>query len=204
MIKLDINTKQAEKVKKLGGLLLPDGKTWVIPDGVKHINRWKMWLPNEEGFIVQRPYFVLRAKRSCHKCGKETNVVQLGGKNGQQAIFKNGDTVTWRRWEGYPICFTDVTYLDDEVAASLQSNYPFFKFMRSKGLRQKIWGSTCVHCGALQEDDDEYRCDLNALHPGIWEAGLEIRIIYFPLQFDYYIEGSEIFDTLIGNIMEGR
>ena len=71
-------------------------------------------------------------------------------------------------------------------------------------LRQKIWGSTCVHCGALQEDDDEYRCALNALHPGIWEAGLEIRIIYFPLQFDYYIEGSEIFDTLIGNIMEGR
>lgn len=203
-IRIDVLPKEEARIKKLGGLLMPDGKTWVIPDQMKHINRFKMWLPNEEGFIVQRPYFVLRAKRVCHKCKKETPVIQLGAKVGQKADFGKGDMVTWRRWEGLPICFTDVTYLDDEIVASLQSNYPFFKFIRSKGLRQKIWGSTCVHCGTLQEDDDEFRYNNNALHPGTWEEGLEIRIVYFSLQFDYYIEGSEIFDTLITDIMEGR
>jgi len=33
---------------------------------------------------------------------------------------------------------------------------------------------------------------------------LEIRIIYFSLQFDYYIEACEIYDALITEIMEGR
>jgi len=204
MIRLDIDATQAEKVKKLGGHLLPDGKTWVIPEEVKHINRFKIWLPNEEGFIVQRPYFVLRAKGPCYKCKRETPVVQLGGKRGQQASFRNGDTVTWRQWENCPLCFTDITYMDDQIAASLQSNYTFFKFVRSKGLQQKIWGNTCVHCGALQEDDGEFRYGNSALHPGLWEEGLEIRIIYFSLQFDYYIEACEIYDALITEIMEGR
>jgi hypothetical protein len=203
-IRIDVLPEEEGRVKKLGGLLLPDGKTWVIPDGMKHINRFKAWLPNEEGFIVQRPYFLLRAKRVCHKCKKDTRVIQLGAKVGQRAAFGKGDMVTWRRWEGLPISFTDVTYLDDEIAASLQSDYPFFKFVRSKGLRQKIWGSTCVHCGALQEDDDEFRYDNNVLHPGTLDEGMEIRIIYLPYKFDYYIQGSEIYDTLITEIMKGR
>jgi hypothetical protein len=54
-IRIDVLPEEEGRVKKLGGLLLPDGKTWVIPDGMKHINRFKAWLPNEEGFIVQRP-----------------------------------------------------------------------------------------------------------------------------------------------------
>jgi hypothetical protein len=86
----------------------------------------------------------------------------------------------------------------------MQSNYPFFKCVHSKELRQKIWGSTCVHCGALQEDDGELRYGNSALHPGLREEGLEIRIIYFDLQFDYYIEACEIYDTLIADVMEGR
>lgn len=59
MIKLDIDAKQTEKVKKPGGLLLPDGKTWVIPD-----------------------------ERDCHKCGKETAVVQLGVRTGSRLFLK--------------------------------------------------------------------------------------------------------------------
>ncbi|MDO6432109.1 hypothetical protein Q4E93_16015 [Flavitalea sp. BT771] len=157
---IDVLPEEAAKVKKLGGLLLPDGVTWVIPDKIKH--------------VVQR------------------------------ATFEKGDMVTWRRWQGLPITFTDVTYLDDRISASLQSDYPFFKFVRSKGLQQEIWGSTCVHCGTLQEDDDAFRYESNVLHPVTLDEGMEIRIIYLALQFDYYIGGSEIFDTLITEVMKGR
>ena len=82
-IRLNIKAKQRQMVKALGAELYQDGKTWVIPNSIMDINPFKDWLPEEEGHIVQRPYFVVRTKGACRKCGKETPLIALGAKTYQ-------------------------------------------------------------------------------------------------------------------------
>ncbi len=92
-IKLEIKRRDEKSAKLLGGIWLPDAKTWVIPDGVEYINPFGEWLPKTEGFIVQRPYFVNRAKRVCYKCGKETPLIAPGIKFGYQLTY---ETKVWK------------------------------------------------------------------------------------------------------------
>jgi hypothetical protein len=55
-IKLFVEPGDAKRIEKLGACWLADVKSWVIRDGVKDINPFRDWLPDEEGFIVQRPF----------------------------------------------------------------------------------------------------------------------------------------------------
>ena len=199
-IKIDVESREESKVRKLGATLLEDGKTWVIPDEMDHINKFKQWLPNEEGFFVKRPFFVVRSRMECYKCKKEMTVIALGAKVAQQATFLRGDTVTWKKWE-VPILFQDVEYLDEEVVISLQEYYPFFKYKYVSAMEQKIWGNVCLRCGAMQEEDDEFRYEANALNPISIEAVEELRIIYFKLDFDYYIQGMWSFNPLVSEFI---
>src|ERR1700743_2663609 len=105
MIQLEVKKKEQKRLAKLGARLLQDGKTWVIPDEITDINPFAWWLPQEEGVIVQRPYFVLRAKCGCWKCKKETTVVALGAKCYQAAYFNDGDLPDWERVEATPTVF---------------------------------------------------------------------------------------------------
>jgi hypothetical protein len=50
--KLNIKQRDQKKVKEIGGRLLPDGKTWTIPDEIQDINPFAKWLPSKEGHIV--------------------------------------------------------------------------------------------------------------------------------------------------------
>ncbi|MBN8851387.1 MAG: hypothetical protein BGO55_09205 [Sphingobacteriales bacterium 50-39] len=202
-IKIDVEAREEAKARKLGACLLEDGKTWVIPDELDHINKFKPWLPCEEGFLVKRPYFVVRARMPCYKCKKETTVVALGAKVAQEAAFRRGDTLTWKKWD-VPILFDDVEYVDDEVVESLQDYYPFFKYKRVRALGQKIWGNACMHCGAMQEEDDEFRYEANALRPGTIKAAREVRLIYFKLNFDYYIQACWSYDPFFNEFVLGE
>jgi|GEM_PF-4460884 len=68
MIQLRVKQNEGRWVTKLGGRLLSDGKIWIIPNEITDINAFASWLPQEEGFFVQRPYFVLRGRYPC-SCG---------------------------------------------------------------------------------------------------------------------------------------
>ena len=175
-IQLRIKKEEEQEIFRLGGRLLPDGKTWVIPDEISDINRFKLWLPQEEGFIVQRPYFVLRAKCRCKKCKQETPVVALGAKNYQELVFETSDEPVWRKAEG-PVLFTEVEYLDATISRSMQENYAFYKKSYSKELEQDIWGNCCIHCDASQEENDDWRYDFkNPFSPLSVKEAKEIRI----------------------------
>jgi hypothetical protein len=182
----NVKVKQEGKIKELGACRVPDSKTWFIPDTVKDINPFAEWLPKKEGFIVQRPYFVARARMSCYKCGKETPIVALGEKYAQEFAYMTRDKGVWQDCEG-PFIFTEVGFLEEEAIGSLQEYYPFFQRSFCKDLRRKLWGSNCVHCGVLQEEYGEFRYEANALKPVTVEDMAEIRIVHFKLNFDYFI-----------------
>lgn len=199
-IRLNIRAKQRQMVKELGAELHLDGKTWFIPDHVTNINPFKEWLPEEEGIIVQRPYFVVRTKGTCWKCGKETPLIALGTKSYQTLVYKTPDRGIWKK-EDYPILFTEIERLEGDIIESLQSNYSFFKKAYSKSERKKKWGNFCVHCQARQEDDDEFIYEAGPLSPLSIEEAKELRIIYFKLAFDYYISGGYSIDPLIEEVL---
>lgn len=73
-IKIVVKEKERQRVAELGARLAEDGMTWIIPDEITDINPFMSWLPDDECHIVQRPYFAVRAKCNCWKCGKETTV----------------------------------------------------------------------------------------------------------------------------------
>ena len=52
-IKLNIKQRDQQKVKEIGGRLLPDGKTWIIPDEIQDINPFMKWLPSKESRFVR-------------------------------------------------------------------------------------------------------------------------------------------------------
>jgi hypothetical protein len=201
-IKLNIKKKDQEQVKQFGGRLLPDGKTWVIPDEIHNINPFMEWLPLEEGHIVQKPYFSVRAKCLCWKCKRETPVVALGAKSYQALVYETEDNPLWEKVEDDRLIFTEIDYLDEGIGASMQANYPFFKHQYSAKLEGKVWGNCCVHCQALQEEDDEYAYGLgNPLSPTNIEAAKEIRVVFFKLEFDYYISSGYAWSDLYLDII---
>ena len=190
-IKLDINKRDWEQVKRIGGRLLLGGKTWVIPDEIQDINPFAKWLPEVEGHIVQKPYFSVRAKCVCWKCKRETPVVALGAKSYQALVYETADNPLWEKVADDRLIFTEIDRLDERISAYMQANYPFFQQQYSVKLESRVWGNCCVHCQALQEEDGEYTFGLaNPLSPGTIEAAKEIRIIFFKLEFDYYISSG--------------
>jgi hypothetical protein len=197
---INIDTNQQQKVETLGACWSADANTWVIPDTIGNINPFKKWLPKEEGFIVQRPYFVARSKMPCFRCGKEIPVIALGAKNLKELVYKTENKQVWESWD-LPILFCDIDFLDDEIIESLRTNYPFFQRTYCKDLEDTIWGNTCIHCGTLQEEYGEFRYEANPLAPLTIEAAGEIRIVYFKLRFDYFISAGYEMNPLYEEII---
>jgi hypothetical protein len=201
MIQLTVKQKERRRVAKLGGRLLPDGKTWVIPDEITDINGFAPWLPYEEGFIVQRPYFVVRGKYPCWKCKQEIAAVKLGAKFYQESYFEDADIPQWKRAEG-PILFIDIKYMDETISRSMRENYPFFKLIDSKELEGEEWCNCCTHCGTAQEENGDWQFGCkNPFSPYDIAGAREIRVIYFKLGFDYYINAGWETGTLLPEII---
>lgn len=201
MIQLTVKRDEGRHVARLGGQLLPDGKTWVIPNEIRDINAFADWLPNEEGFIVQRPYFVLRGKYPCWKCKQETDAVKLGAKFYQASYFEDADIPQWE-WRDEPILFHEIGYMDETISRSMGEHYPFFKLVDNKHLEHEEWCNCCRHCGAAQEEDDDWRYGLkNPFSPYDVEEAKEMRVIYFKLDFDYYINAGWESSTLLPEII---
>ena len=174
----------------------------MIPDTFTDVNAFRFWLPDEEGHFVQRPYFSVRAKCSCWKCGKETPVVGLGAKRVQSLVYETEDKPVWREEEG-PFLYTEIDHMDEEIARVMQSNYPFFKKIYSKTHEHDLWGNCCVHCQALQEEDGDYIFGCKSpFAPTSVEEAMEIRIVYFKLEFDYFISAGYALNTLYFYLFE--
>jgi hypothetical protein len=201
-IRIEVLPKHGKNARKSGACNLPDGKTWVIPDGVKDLNPFKRWLPDGEGFYVQQPYALARSRLACYRCKKITPVIALCGRVAQQAFYSNDGCVKWEK-AGMPVFFRDVTYLAEEVDKYLQENYPFFKMAYSDILGAPIWGNACIHCEALLDDFDEFRYGQHTLNTVDIEELREIRIAYFDLEFDYFIRAGWYIDPMIAAVLGG-
>jgi hypothetical protein len=201
MIQLTVKQNERQRVAKLGGHLLPDGKTWIIPDEITDINAFAEWLPKEEGFFVQRPYFVLRGKYPCWKCKREIEAVKLGAKFCQASYFEHADLPRWEKWKG-PMWFSEIEYMDETISRSMGDNYPFFKLIDSKEFDHEEWCNCCTHCGAAQEENGDWRYGIcNPWSPSNIEEAMQIRVIYFKLDFDYYINAGWRTSTILPEII---
>jgi hypothetical protein len=114
----------------------------------------------------------------------ETPAVALCATCFQHLTYEESDTPEWIRDEG------------------MQENYPFFRQTYLKKVGRKEWGNCCVHCQAMQEDNDDWRYGFR--HPfatsSVREA-MELRIIYFNLNFDYYLRGVHAHDSLLYEVI---
>ena len=120
----------------------------------------------------------------------------------QQLTYGKSGALEWNREEGYSVLFTEVDYLDATISRSLQENYAFYRQTYSKKLRRKEWGNCCVHCQALQEEDGDWLYGgANPFSPWNREQAMEIRIIYFKLDFDYYIRGGYKYNPLLEEVI---
>jgi len=186
-IQIEVSSKDEVRVRKLGARWLPEENIWIIPDSVQNLNPFRKWLPDEEGFIVQRPFFVARAKRGCLSCGKETPLVALGAKCCHSlAYMAAGKKPVWEKYD-FPIFFTEISYLEEEVIESLKEYYPFFQLREVEECDEKLWVNTCIHCNAVQDDMYNFMDGDAPLSPVSDEKLAELRIIYFKLKFDYFI-----------------
>lgn len=107
----------------------------------------------------------------------------------------------WERREG-PILFNDITFLDETISRNMRDNYPFFKLIDSETLEQEEWCNCCIHCGAVQEENGDWRFGCkNPFSPYDIAEAKEMRIIYFRLDFDYYINAGWETSTLLPEII---
>jgi hypothetical protein len=202
-IVIEVSHDEINRAKKLGAQTTPDEKIWYIPDKIKNINPFKRWLPRGEGFYVQKPYSLARSRMPCYNCNKITPIIALSGRVAQEAEATTTDNVIWRKLE-FPVYFSEITYLDPSVDSYLQENYPFFKLAATRDSEQPIWGNTCIHCGFLIDDHDEFKYECHALNPLTIGEIREIRVVYFDLPFDYYIRAGWYTDPIFNAALNGR
>jgi len=118
----------------------------------------------------------------------------------QYLVFDKVDNPVWTR-EDYPILFTEIDWMDDEIAEAMRENYPFFQWVHSEVYESSLWANCCMHCGALQEDDGDYMYGTKGpFSPWEIEQAMEIRVIYFKLKFDYCISAGYSINPLLENI----
>lgn len=188
-IKINVPYPEKDDARQLGARWNSDEKSWIIPDSLTDINLFRRWLPKQEGYLVKRPYILLKAKRLCWKCAGETPVIALAGKSYYTLEFPGNKEQTWTYHED-PLIFLGIERLDPELTDLLTERFPFFRFTFSKTLGSKYWTNTCIHCKALQGDN--YNAMMSPIDPA--QAGL-IEKENLPLKFDYYIISGEFYST---------
>lgn len=94
--------------------MVPDVKTWVIPDQVKDINPFKAWLPPPGDTFVKYPYLIAQSERECWKCHKTNPLIGLGVKVYITSAFDH----IWTLYD-YPAFFVDIKTIDIAVASIL-------------------------------------------------------------------------------------
>jgi hypothetical protein len=184
-IKLSVPFHQKDRAKELGAWWVSDVKTWIIPDTIDDINPFLRWLPEKEGFIVKRPYLIAKSHRNCWKCRLETPLIALGAKSFYALAYETEDNPIWTKWE-YPILFSEIDFLDEEIIEALQNTYPFFQYTYSNTAKQKYWANTCIHCQSLQGDNYNFMEGTAPFSPLSVEDA-DIRKEYLRLKFDYYL-----------------
>lgn len=198
-IKLNVPFSQKAMAKELGAWWFSDDKTWVIPDTTEDINPFMKWLPEDEGFIVKRPYILAKAERYCWKCRKETPLIALGAKCFYALEYETINTPKWTKWE-YPILFSDIDVLESETVDAIQKDYPFFQKAYSKTAKTEYWGNTCVHCNSLQGDNYLFMNANAPFSPITREDARNIKKAYLRLRFDYYLRAGYNQNEMYGDV----
>ena len=197
-IRLSVTFNQKDQAKELGAWWFSGEKIWVIPDAIEDINSFFKWLPNEEGFIIKRPYFIAKSTRYCWKCGHGTPLIALGAKSFYVLEYETEDKPKWTKWE-YPVLFSEIDFLDEEVIKVLKNSYPFFQYVYSNMAKHKYWANTCVHCQSLQGDNYNFMGSDAPFAPSSREEA-RIKREYLSLEFDYYLiagyNQNEVYDSI--------
>lgn len=189
-IKINVPFEQKDVAKKMGAIWAPDVKTWTIPDHIEDINPFKPWLPQDRGgSFAKYPYLIAKSNRTCWKCHNETPLIGLGAKKYTTSAFDSTLTnIEWKTYD-YPAFFVDIRYIDHELSAILNAEFPFFQEKYSKKLKEKTWVNTCIYCQTIQGDD--YNIDNTYVFGGYLN---EKRTLFrgkhmeqISLRFDYYV-----------------
>jgi len=187
-IKIKVPFSQKQEAKALGAIWIAEEKTWVIPKYIEEINSFKPWLPPGGGTFVKFPYLVVKSKRTCWKCHKDTPLIGLGAKEYITSAFNSPKDVVWEKYPE-PVLFVDITFIDSELVPVLKTQFPFFQLTYSKTLNKNVWVNTCIHCQTIQPD--KYNLENDFVFGGSMGTlfkGKKTELL--KLRFDYHIDSA--------------
>lgn len=193
-IKINVPYPERNAARDLGARWNSDEKSWIIPDSVTEINPFQKWLPKQEGYLVKRPYALLKAKRFCWKCTAETPLIALAARSYYAPDYHKEPAQSWKHCED-PIIFTGITEISPEILDLLTEKYPFFRFTFSKTIGSKYWANTCMHCKALQGDNYNFMMPPAPFFHLDPAKGTLIERENLILKFDYYITAGEVLNA---------
>lgn len=162
-IRINVSFLQKDEAKKKGAIWIPEIKTWVIPDYIKDINSFKLWLPQNVSTIVKSPLLLARSSRTCWKCRKETPLIALASRSFFTTVFNSPLEKKWEYFE-FPVVFVHILNLGRNIVSILEDRFPFFQQRYSEKFAKNFWVNTCIHCQTKQGDD--YNIDIPGVHFG--------------------------------------
>ena len=188
---LQVQFSEKDEVKQLGAWWSAEQKTWIIPDHVTDITRFKKWIPHHQGIIIRKPYRLLITARRCWKCDKVTPMVALAGFNYHSFEYLDENdpesTQEWIKGEE-PTVFAFVTEMDEHLNDYLKIHFPFFRSTHSKTLEEKTWANNCQLCGRLQGEWHNHEDFDGAFFPDPYEGSpFEFKLHEMALEMDFHI-----------------
>ena len=193
-IKINVPYPERDEARKLGARWNSDKKSWFIPDSITDINVFQKWLPKQQGYLVKRPYTLLKARRICWKCSQETSLIALAAKSFYALEFPDDGDDIWIYRED-PVIFYGIEGLEPDLTNLLTEKFPFFRYTFSQTIQAKYWANTCIHCKALQGDNYNFMMPPMPFGPVDPDEASLIEKEALDLTFDYYIIACEFFST---------
>jgi len=180
-----------DEVKALGAWWSQPLKSWVIPDHVADITQFKKWIPYQEGFIIRKPYRLIKTARRCWKCDQVTPMVALAGFNYYAFNYTDeNDPEATQEWikGDEPTLFAFATDMDEHLDKYLKDHFPFFRLTYSKMLEDETWANNCLYCRMLQGEWHNHEDFNGAFCPDPYEgSAFDFEIHEMPLELDYHI-----------------
>lgn len=163
---LEVPFEDKDEVKALGAKWHSDRKKWFVPTD-KDPSLFKEWIPEYDSELTDRaiaPFYLLKSKESCWKCGNQSSVITFAASGLDGGI---NDYVK----------FLYVAVLPERLKAFVEKYYPNYFIDYSNTTESYYYINHCEMCKASLGDFYMHSEPEHAFFPQTVEAASGIEIV---------------------------